>query len=134
MKNDQNDVRELAENAGNPDAICRRNAERCDPDPPVDHRRHRRMQSEGPIVSVKYSGGKEMQAHVLDVSSEGLCIQLEHGPDLQPNQVVYVRLAGADWVLSMVAHVDARHVGLWFGEPVSKEAGILLNEIAGLIR
>ena len=134
MKNERNDIQAFAENADSTDVFCHGNPERCDPDPPMDHRRHRRLQSEGPIVSVKYNGDKEMRAHVLDVSSEGLCLHLEHGPGLQPNQAVHVRYEGGCWVLSMVAHVDAAHVGLWFGEPVSDEAKNMINRIAELMR
>ena len=134
MKNDRNDIPGYAENAVDPDAFCRLNPERCDPDPPMDHRRHRRLQSGGPTVRLKYNGGKEMQAHVLDVSSEGLCLQFEDESGLLPNQAVHVRYEGGFWVLSMVAHVDAAHVGLWFGEPVSDEAKNMINRIAELMR
>jgi hypothetical protein len=43
MKNDRNDIQGFAENADSPDVFCRENPERCDPDPPMDHRRHRRL-------------------------------------------------------------------------------------------
>ena len=82
---------------------------------------------------MKYNGGKGMRAHVLDVSSEGLCLQLEHGSGLLPNQAVHVRLEGGDWVLAMVAHVDVMHVGLWFGDPISTEAAGLVNRVAELM-
>ncbi|RLA03169.1 MAG: hypothetical protein DRQ45_03415 [Gammaproteobacteria bacterium] len=135
MTIDRNDVsQECEESVDGPDAICRRNPEQCDPDPPLDHRRHRRLQLEGPMVGVKYGSDREMRAQVQDVSSEGLCLQLEDGHGLQAGQGVRVRLDGGDWVFSLVTHSDAGHVGLWLGEPVSPEAAGLVNRLAETMR
>jgi len=125
---------ECEENVDGPDAICRRNPERCDPDPPLDHRRHRRLQLEGPMVSMKCGSDREMQAQVQDVSSEGLCLQLEDGHNLQAGQAAHIRFDGDDWVFSLVAHVNSCHVGLWFGEPVPAEATGLVNRVAEAMR
>ena len=55
---------ECEKSVDGPDAICRRNPELCDPDPPLDHRRHRRLQLEdgrglqaGQMVHVRLDGG-----------------------------------------------------------------------------
>ena len=135
MTIDHNDVsQECEESVDGPDAICRRNPERCDPDPPVDHRWHRRLQLEGQMVSVKFRSDREIHAQVQNICSEGLCLQLEEGHGIKAGQAVHVRLDGGDWVFSLVTHSDAGHVGLWFGEPVPTEAAGLVNRLAEAMR
>lgn len=122
------------EKVDGPDDICRRHPERCDPDPPIDHRRHRRLLLEGLVVSVQSNGSSVVQAHVHDVSSEGLCLQLEPGLEFTTGQAVNVWLDGGDPVLSLVTHVNEDHVGIWFGEPAPPEAADLINRLTQAMR
>lgn len=122
------------EQVDDPDTICRRNPERCDPDPTIDHRRHRRLLLDGPTVSLKSNGEKVMQAQVQDVSSEGLCLHVEPGQDFKTGQAVHVWRDGGERVLSLVTHVNEDHMGVWFGEPAPPEAADLINGLTQAMR
>ncbi len=98
-------------------------------DPITEHRRHPRLLPTGSVVTLRTSKRREMPARVLDVSAEGLCLEIGPRHGLVPNQAVHVRFRDGDWVLALVAHADAGHIGIWFGEPVPPEGSALVRSL-----
>lgn len=134
MSQDQTMPPDALVDEDDPDVICRDSPALCDRDPPLEHRRHRRLEAKGPLIGVKSNSSKALRGQVEDVSAEGLCLQLEGRHGLIPGQSVNVRIDDDDWVMSLVAHVEGSHVGLWFGEPAPPEARVLVERLAQRMR